>query len=72
MDDCKQATPHDVLLMELLHPNVPKNEHEWAALREIEGLRTIVRQVLADAIAQEVLPEWWAAMEAVLKTPNVK
>lgn len=46
-------------------------EREWY-LRgdEIERLRTTMQQVLADAQAQDALPEWWPMMEAALMGPN--
>lgn len=34
----KRATPHGTLLEQLLNPNFPKSEREWAASREIEKL----------------------------------
>lgn len=34
------AKPHDQLIAELLDSRVPKNEHGWAAAREIESLRS--------------------------------
>jgi hypothetical protein len=33
------ATPHAELIAELMNPNNPKNEREYAAVREIERLR---------------------------------
>jgi hypothetical protein len=38
---------------------------------ENAALRTTMQQILADAQAQDVLPEWWPMMERALKTPNV-
>lgn len=36
---------------------------------EIERLRSTLQQVLTDAQSQDVLSEWWTAMEMAL-TPN--
>ena len=50
---------------------------EWEALQlrdgadEIERLRKILQQILVDAQAQNVLFEWWTAIELAL-TPNDK
>jgi hypothetical protein len=33
------ATPHAELIAELMNPNIPKNEREHAAVREIKRLR---------------------------------
>ena len=38
------ATPHTELLAELMNPNIPKNEREHAAVREIERLRETLEQ----------------------------
>lgn len=46
--NAKQATPHVNLIAELMNPNIPKNEREHAAVREIERLR--------EALAQPVQP----------------
>lgn len=40
----KQATPHKVLIDELLSPSIPKNEREHAAAREIEKLRAALAE----------------------------
>lgn len=37
--EAKQATPHALLINELLDSRVPKTEREHAAAREIENLR---------------------------------
>jgi hypothetical protein len=39
MNESKQATKHELLLMHLFNPNRPKTETEYAAAREIEQLR---------------------------------
>jgi len=42
-----QATPHAELIAELMNPNIPKNEREHAAVREIERLREALAQPAA-------------------------
>ena len=37
-DEAKQATPHADLIAELMNPNIPKNEREHAAVRELEAV----------------------------------
>ena len=34
-----EATPHKQLIEEILNPNIPKNEREHAACREIQNLQ---------------------------------
>ncbi len=43
-DKAKAATPHHDLIAELLNPNIPKNEREHAAVREIERLQALAAQ----------------------------
>lgn len=45
-----QATPHSELLAELMNPNIPKNEREHAAVREIERLRETRQAIIAGAL----------------------
>jgi len=40
----KQATPHDVLIQQLLDSRIPKTEREHAAAREITALRARLAQ----------------------------
>jgi len=44
------ATPHAELIAELMNPNNPKNEREYAALREIERLQ----EALAKPVLQDI------------------
>jgi hypothetical protein len=44
-DKAKAATPHHDLIAELLNPNIPKNEREHAAVREIERLQALAAPV---------------------------
>jgi hypothetical protein len=80
---CLRPTPHCtcgayVPVMERNHwPTANQEMHrlldECARLgEENAALRTTMQQVLADAQAQDVLPEWWPMMERALKTPNVR
>jgi hypothetical protein len=39
-----EATPRQDLIRQLLDPNVPKNEREWCAAREISELLEFVRE----------------------------
>ena len=41
------STPREELLRQLLDSRVPKNEREWCAAREIEGLRKGLSSALA-------------------------
>jgi hypothetical protein len=57
------------LIAELMNPNIPKNEREHAAVREIERLR--------EALAQPPLPvqeplEYWNAVEGWVKIEEVR
>ena len=45
-----QATPHAELIAELMNPNNPKNEREYAAVREIERLQ----EALAKPVLQDI------------------
>jgi len=42
-NDAGQATPRAELERQIMDSNVPKNEREWWAAREIERLQAIVR-----------------------------
>lgn len=44
------ATPHAELIAELMNPNIPKNEREHAAVREIERLRETRQAIIAGAL----------------------
>jgi hypothetical protein len=44
------ATPHAELIAELMNPNNPKNEREYAAVREIERLRETQQAIIAGAL----------------------
>jgi hypothetical protein len=55
-DKAKAATPHHDLIAELLNPNIPKNEREHAAVREIERLQ---------ALAAPTLQEGWKFVPVV-------
>ena len=43
MNEAKQATPHSVLIEQLMDSRIPKTEREHAARREIEMLREALR-----------------------------
>jgi len=49
-DEAKAATPHADLIAELMNPNVPKNEREHAAVREIERMRETRQAIIAGAL----------------------
>lgn len=44
-DEQKQAVPHSILLASLMNPNIPKNEREHAAVREINRITTREKQL---------------------------
>jgi hypothetical protein len=44
------ATPHAELIAELMNPNIPKNEREHAAVREIERLRQTRQAIIAGVL----------------------
>lgn len=54
--DCKQATPLDVLMAQLMNPNVPKSEREHVAVREIERLLAELNEAIA-ALPQAIRNE---------------
>ena len=56
MSDAKQATPHHILIGDLLDANIPKNEREHAAAMEIERLRRRIEEleVERDALKKQV------------------
>ena len=41
-DKAAEATPHKELIAQIMNSNLPKNEREWTAAREIEKLRAEV------------------------------
>ncbi len=43
-EQAKQATPHGVLIEQIMDCRVPKNEREHAAAREIERLRKCIAE----------------------------
>lgn len=47
MSEAKQATPHSVLIDELMDSRVPKTEREHAARREIERLQENITTLYA-------------------------
>jgi hypothetical protein len=49
-----QATPHEVLIAEIMDCGVPKNEREHAAAREIQALRDRLAQPEYDQAALEL------------------
>ena len=53
MNEAKQATPHSVLIEQLMDSRVPKTEREHAARREIEMLREALRLPAQKAEKQE-------------------
>lgn len=53
MNEAKQATPHSVLIEQLMDSRVPKTEREHAARREIEMLREALRLPAQQAEKQE-------------------
>jgi len=53
MSETKQATPHSVLIEQLMDSRVPKTEREHAARREIEMLRDALRGPAQQAEKQE-------------------
>ena len=53
MSEAKQATPHSVLIEQLMDSRVPKTEREHAARREIEMLREALRGPAQQAEKQE-------------------
>jgi len=53
MNAAKQATPHSVLIEQLMDSRVPKTEREHAARREIEMLREALRLPAQQAEKQE-------------------
>ena len=53
MSEAKQATPHSVLIEQLMDSRVPKTEREHAARREIEMLRDALRGPAQQAEKQE-------------------
>ena len=53
-DQTMAATPHAELLAELMNPNIPKNEREHAAVREIERLREALAQPEHSATYQKI------------------
>lgn len=62
------ATPHAELIAELMNPNIPKNEREHAAVREIERLRDALAQPDTDmsyTIALQRAIEWHCDGKAV-------
>jgi len=61
MSEAKQATPHSVLIDQLMDSRVPKTEREHAARREIEMLRDALRGP-AQAHRQ------WVEQQAVWRT----
>jgi len=53
-----KATPHAELIAKLMNPNIPKNEREHAAVREIERLREALAQPEQEPVApMEALAE---------------
>jgi hypothetical protein len=50
-DKAKAATPHHDLIAELLNPNIPKNEREHAAVREIERLQALAAPTVHEPVA---------------------
>lgn len=54
MNEAKQATPHSVLIEQLMDSRVPKTEREHAASREIEMLREALRLPAQQAEKQEL------------------
>jgi hypothetical protein len=58
MHEAKQATPHSVLIEQLMDSRVPKTEREHAARREIEMLREALRGPAQQAEKQEPNEEY--------------
>ena len=53
MTSAKQATPHRVLINELMDSRVPKTEREHAAAREIERLRERLASPVKESLTTE-------------------
>jgi hypothetical protein len=51
MNESKQARRHDELIAELLDSCAPKTEREYAAVREIERLRSVCDDLYSDLLA---------------------
>ena len=62
MNEAKQATPHSVLIEQLMDSRIPKTEREHAARREIEMLREALRLPAQKAEKQE--PVAWYDSES--------
>lgn len=51
MNECKQSRLHGELIAEMLDSRVPKTEREYAAVREIERLRSLCDDLYSDLLA---------------------
>jgi hypothetical protein len=66
VDKPMQATPQAKLLGDLMNPNVPKNETEWAAFHHIEHLVSIVESLRQQKPADDTITLPIAEWEAIV------